>query len=93
MALLADVVVRTRLARGTAESPGSLYFVGFFVRVLTLEPIGVVAGPLVVGLFVESAALLSSELHPERRRRGEGGDVDAVDAVEDADTVVSDDES
>ncbi|MFD1598404.1 AI-2E family transporter [Halobellus rarus] len=64
IALLPDVLIRPRLARETADIPGSLYFVGFFGGVLTLGPIGVVAGPLVVGLFVESAALLSSELHP-----------------------------
>ncbi|WP_336023947.1 AI-2E family transporter [Halobellus salinisoli] len=63
IALLPDILVRPRLARETADIPGSLYFVGFFGGVLTLGPIGIVAGPLVVGLFVESAALLSAELN------------------------------
>ncbi|MFC6874041.1 AI-2E family transporter [Halobellus marinus] len=64
IALLPDVLIRPRLARQTADIPGSLYFIGFFGGVLTLGPIGVVAGPLAVGLFVESATLLSRELHP-----------------------------
>jgi len=64
IALLPDVLVRPRLARRTADIPGSLYFVGFFGGVLTLGPIGIVAGPLAVGLFVESASLLSAELNP-----------------------------
>ncbi len=63
IALLPDVLIRPRLARETADIPGSLYFVGFFGGVLTLGPIGIVAGPLAVGLFVESAALLSTELN------------------------------
>ncbi|WP_256288468.1 AI-2E family transporter [Halobellus inordinatus] len=63
IAWLPDVLVRPRLARETADIPGSLYFVGFFGGVLTIGPIGVVAGPLAVGLFVESAALLSTELN------------------------------
>ena len=64
IALLPDVLIRPRLARRTADIPGSLYFVGFFGGVLTLGPIGVVAGPLAVGLFVEIATLLSAELNP-----------------------------
>jgi len=68
VAWLPDVLIRPRLARETARVPGSLYFVGFFGGALTLGPIGLVAGPLAVGLFVESASLLSTELnsvHPE----------------------------
>ena len=64
IALLPDVLIRPRLARRTADIPGSLYFVGFFGGVLTLGPIGVVAGPLAIGLFVEAASLLSAELNP-----------------------------
>lgn len=58
------MLIRPRLARRTADIPGSLYFVGFFGGVLTLSPIGVVAGPLAIGLFVEVATLLSAELNP-----------------------------
>lgn len=64
IALLPDVLVRPRLARRTADIPGSLYLVGFLGGVLTLGPIGVVAGPLAAGLFVEVASLLSAELNP-----------------------------
>ncbi|SFR32524.1 AI-2E family transporter [Halogeometricum limi] len=63
VAWLPDVLIRPRLAQRTADIPGSLYFVGFFGGVLTLGPVGIVAGPLVVGLFVETASLLSTELH------------------------------
>jgi len=83
IALLPDVLIRPRLARETADLPGSLYFVGFFGGALTLGPIGIVAGPLAVGLFVESAALLSSELnHAEHPPAG---------IVDDGESPVSDD--
>ncbi|MFB6091049.1 MAG: AI-2E family transporter [Halobellus sp.] len=62
VAWLPDVLIRPRLARETARIPGSLYFVGFFGGALTLGALGVVAGPLAVALFVESASLLSAEL-------------------------------
>ena len=76
IALLPDVLVRPRLARRTADIPGSLYFVGFFGGVLTLGPIGVVAGPLAVGLFVETASLLSAELNPPPPESGADTDAD-----------------
>lgn len=34
------------------------------VGAVTLSPVGIVAGPLAVGLFVESASLLPTELNP-----------------------------
>jgi len=63
VAWLPDVLIRPRLARETADLPGSLYFVGFVGGLLTLGPIGVIAGPLVVALAVEMAELLSAELN------------------------------
>lgn len=60
---LPDLLIRPRLARETANLPGSLYFVGFVGGLLTLGPIGVIAGPLVVALVVETAGLLSAELN------------------------------
>jgi predicted PurR-regulated permease PerM len=63
VAWLPDVLIRPRLARATADIPGSLYFVGFFGGLLTLGAVGVVAGPLVVALVAESARLLSTELN------------------------------
>jgi predicted PurR-regulated permease PerM len=56
-------VIRTRLARETADLPGSLYFVGFVGGLLTLGPIGVIAGPLAVALVVEMGNLLTDELN------------------------------
>jgi len=63
VAWLPDVVIRPRLARGTADLPGSLYFVGFVGGLLTLGPVGVIAGPLAVALVVEMAELLTDELN------------------------------
>lgn len=60
---LPDLLIRPRLARETADMPGSLYFVGFFGGLLTLGPIGVIAGPLAVALVVEMGLLLSAELN------------------------------
>ncbi|MFC6827099.1 AI-2E family transporter [Halopelagius fulvigenes] len=85
---LPDVLIRPRLARRTADIPGSLYFVGFFGGLLTLGPIGIVAGPLVVGLVVESATLLSEELNegavaetePEAEGESAEGDESAAES-------------
>ncbi|WP_338740187.1 AI-2E family transporter [Haloplanus salilacus] len=63
IAWLPDVLIRPRLARETADLPGSLYFVGFVGGLLTLGPVGVIAGPLAVALAVESAERLSAELN------------------------------
>ncbi|MFA1609793.1 AI-2E family transporter [Halobellus rubicundus] len=74
VAWLPDVLIRPRLARETARIPGSLYFVGFFGGALTLGALGVVAGPLAVALFVESASLLSAELNPAELSPAESAD-------------------
>jgi len=61
VAWLPDVLVRPRLSRRTADLPGSLYFVGFTGGLLTVGPIGIIAGPLIVALVVEAAGLLADE--------------------------------
>lgn len=61
VAWLPDVLVRPRLSRQTADLPGSLYFVGFTGGLLTVGPVGIIAGPLVVALLVEVATLLADE--------------------------------
>jgi len=81
IALLPDVLIRPRLARRTADIPGSLYFVGFFGGALTLGPIGVVAGPLAVGLFAELASLLSAELNSSPPHDLANDAVDDTDAT------------
>ncbi|MFC6615466.1 AI-2E family transporter [Halopenitus salinus] len=58
-----DLVIRTRLAAETADLAASLYFIGFVGGVLTVGPIGVIAGPLVVALVSELAAQLSEEFN------------------------------
>ncbi|MFC4359717.1 AI-2E family transporter [Halobium salinum] len=58
---LPDAVIRPRLAGIASDLPVSLYFVGFVGGVLSVGPIGFVAGPLVVALLVEVVSLLSAE--------------------------------
>jgi predicted PurR-regulated permease PerM len=58
---LPDVLVRPRLAQETADLPGSLYFVGFVGGLLTVGPVGIIAGPLAVALVAEAIALLAAE--------------------------------
>ncbi|WP_459880484.1 AI-2E family transporter [Halorubrum gandharaense] len=94
-----DFLLRPRLAAETAEIPATLYFIGFFGGVLTIGPIGIIAGPLAVAVVAELAAHLSTEMNAVRVREeplGESvgptdpdGDVTVTDAeaVEDADTV------
>jgi predicted PurR-regulated permease PerM len=50
---LSDALIRPRLASLTTGMPASLYFVGFTGGTLTLGIVGVIAGPLVVAVFVE----------------------------------------
>ncbi|WP_254536713.1 AI-2E family transporter [Halomarina litorea] len=54
-----DAVIRPRLASWAADLPTSLYFIGFVGGVLTVGPIGFIAGPLAVALVVELVDLLS----------------------------------
>jgi predicted PurR-regulated permease PerM len=63
IAWLPDVLIRPRLADATAHLPGGLYFTGFVGGLLTLGPVGVIAGPLVVALVLELGGILSSELN------------------------------
>lgn len=58
---LPDAVIRPRLARRTAHLPASVYFIGFTGGVLSVGPIGVIAGPLVVAMMVELVELLSED--------------------------------
>ncbi|MFB6280819.1 MAG: AI-2E family transporter [Haloferacaceae archaeon] len=62
VAWLPDLLVRPRLAREAADLPGSLYFVGFVGGLLSLGPVGIIAGPLAVALAVEVGGLLADEL-------------------------------
>ncbi|WP_132057992.1 AI-2E family transporter [Halorussus amylolyticus] len=60
---LPDALVRPRLARHTADLPGSLYFIGFTGGLLSIGPVGFIAGPLVVALLVEAAEMLAAEVN------------------------------
>lgn len=61
VAWLPDIIVRPQLARRTGRLPGTLYFIGFVGGLLTLGPVGIVAGPLAVALVVEAVSLLEAE--------------------------------
>ncbi|MFB6068744.1 MAG: AI-2E family transporter [Halobacterium sp.] len=72
VAWLPDVLVRPRLSRETANLPASLYFIGFTGGLLTVGPVGVIAGPLVVALTVETASLLPDEQRSAGRPEADG---------------------
>lgn len=59
---LPDAIVRPRLARRTADMPGSLYFVGFTGGLFTIGVVGVIAGPLVVSVLGEAVRMLAEEM-------------------------------
>jgi len=65
IAVLPDLVVRPYLARSRADMPATLYFVGFVGGLVSMGPVGVIAGPLVVALLVECVSLLATELRLE----------------------------
>lgn len=54
VAVLPDAVLRPRMAGRTTGLPASLYFAGFVGGVLTMGPIGVLAGPLLIALLLET---------------------------------------
>jgi predicted PurR-regulated permease PerM len=70
IAWLPDPLVRPRLARRTADMPGSLYFVGFTGGLFTLGVVGVVAGPLIVSLLSESVRVLADEMRTSHWQQG-----------------------
>lgn len=72
IAYLPDPMVRPRLARRTADLPGSLYFIGFTGGLFTIGVVGVIAGPLLVALLAECVELLGEEMDGRR-----GDDPDA----------------
>jgi predicted PurR-regulated permease PerM len=63
VAWLPDVFIRPRLARETANLSGGLYFIGFVGGLLSLGPVGVIAGPLVVAVVAELMNLVSVEFN------------------------------
>lgn len=59
---LPDALLRPWLARRTGRLPASLYFVGFTGGLLSLGPVGIVAGPVAVALLIELVSMLSREV-------------------------------
>jgi predicted PurR-regulated permease PerM len=70
--VLPDALLRPRLARETARLPASLYFVGFTGGLLSLGPVGIIAGPIVVALLIEVLSMLSHEVRPPAVDTGRG---------------------
>lgn len=66
--LLPDATVRPKLAEWTAELPGSVYFVGFTGGVLSVGPIGFIAGPLAVALLAEVVRLVGDNFDNDATR-------------------------
>lgn len=62
VAILPDAVLRPRLARQRAHLPSSLYFVGFTGGLLSLGPVGIVAGPLAVAMLLGVLELFADEM-------------------------------
>ena len=56
--VLPDAALRPRLARDTARLPASLYFVGFTGGVLSLGPVGIIAGPVAVAILLQLVEML-----------------------------------
>ncbi len=59
VSFIPDAVIRTRLAAKTGKISSGLYFVGFVGGILTIGPLGLIVGPLVVSLLLEVVELLS----------------------------------
>ena len=70
IAWLPDLLIRPRLSQRTAKLPGSLYFIGFIGGLLTVGPIGIVAGPLAIALAVTAVELLTEMENGRQTRLG-----------------------
>ena len=60
IAAVPDVVIRPQLAKRTTRLSSVPYFVGFVGGLLSLGAIGIIVGPLVVALLLESASLVAA---------------------------------
>jgi len=67
-----DAVLRPRLAQYSAGMPASLYFVGFLGGVFTVGPIGIIAGPLVLSVLLQTVELVADGIADERATAVEG---------------------
>lgn len=76
VAAVPDVIVRPELAQRTIKLSSTLYFIGFVGGLLSLGPIGIIAGPLLVALLVEAVNLVTEgfaaeSYQPEAANAGE----------------------
>ncbi len=68
IALTPDALIRTKLASYAGELSPTLYFVGFVGGILTIGALGIIIGPLVVALLVETVQLLSERSPPPEQK-------------------------
>lgn len=54
-----DAIIRPKMAGITGDFTPTLYFIGFIGGILTIGAVGIIIGPLVVGLLVEVIDMLS----------------------------------
>lgn len=59
IAFTPDALIRTKLAGFTGQISSTLYFIGFVGGILSIGALGIIIGPLVVALLVESVNLLA----------------------------------
>jgi len=61
VALLPDLIIRPRLANWTVGVSSSLYFLGFVGGILTLGAIGIIIGPLMIAILLETVKIISEQ--------------------------------
>lgn len=61
IALLPDMIVRPRLADWTMGLSSSIYLLGFIGGILTLGAIGIIVGPLIIALLLQTIELISEK--------------------------------
>lgn len=59
--ILPDLLVRPRLANRSLGVPPSLYLLGFLGGVLTVGIVGMILGPLLIALLLETVDMLVEE--------------------------------
>ena len=69
-----DAIIRPKLAGITGDFTPVLYFIGFIGGILTIGAVGVIIGPLVVGLIAEVAELLSERESPQQTALPDAGE-------------------
>ncbi|MCJ7429217.1 MAG: AI-2E family transporter [Candidatus Nanohaloarchaeota archaeon QJJ-5] len=75
--ILPDLLVRPRLANRSMGLPPSLYILGFMGGVLTIGVIGLIIGPLLIALILETVDMLAEQQEEHDQNRSSSKDVSA----------------